>query len=197
MWRDPFLNFCFVILLMIMVTLRHTPGPFDLNKHGGTATAIDLHSGYPAWSGTELMSGLRDAEGFRRARALLDHLWKRAAAVEEWWMDYTAWQWERFNASSPAETDLLEARFHVATAEVFTDPMGKNGRAVRELERAETSINAAQSLAGPKLASELSSIREEIAAAERREQDQQALPTAPFETIKTDLDHLVAMLRSS
>jgi hypothetical protein len=40
-----------------------------------------------------------------------------------------------FRASSPAENDLIEARFHVANAEVFTEAMSENARAIKELAR--------------------------------------------------------------
>ena len=54
----------------------------------------------------------------------------------EWLMEYNTSQWELFRALSPAETDLIEARFHVANAEVFTDGISENDRAIKELDRA-------------------------------------------------------------
>jgi hypothetical protein len=196
MWRDPFLNFCFVVLLMMMFALQHSPGLFGSNRHGGGVADIDLPDSYPETFDAGLTGRSRAPVMFRRTATFFDNLWDRTVVVEEWWMDYTAWQWQRFDASSPAESDLVEARFHVATAEVFTDLMTKNARAIKELARAETSLNAARTSAGAKFALRLSTIRKEIAATETREENQEALSTAPFETIKADLDDLIAMLRS-
>jgi hypothetical protein len=43
----------------------------------------------------------------------------------------------------------------------------------------------------------LNAIKDEISAAEIREQSGPVLATAPFETIKTDLDHLIVAVHDS
>ena len=197
MWRNPFLNSCFLMLLMCVLTLQYSVNVFDAARHGGAAAEIGLSHSTPVPFDAEFTSRLRGAAIFPRAAAFFDNLWERAEVVEEWWMDYTAWQWERLDASGPAETNLLEARFHVVTAEVLTQPTSKSARAIKELGRAETSLEAARRLAGSKLEPQLSSISDEIAAVELREQTEVALSSAPFETIKADLDHLITILRSS
>ena len=100
-------------------------------------------------------------------------------------------------ASSPAESDLLDARFHVANAEVFTEALSKSTRAIRELDRAEISLRAAETLVKPSLARQVKTIDDEITAAETHEQAEDTFSTMPFETIKVHLDHLIAMVRSA
>jgi hypothetical protein len=197
MWRDPFLNFCFVILLITVFAVQHSVTVFGPAVHARAVTDIDLPRSNPLWLGGNFFSRLPAPSPVRRAAAFLDHVWQRSMVFEEWWLDYTASQWELYNASSPAESDLLEARFHVANAEVFTDAMNENTRAMKELARAETSLDAARTIAGPNITRQLSTVSEEIATAELRERSKDALSTVPFEAIKADLDHVIAILRLS
>ncbi len=93
--------------------------------------------------------------------------------IKEWLMEYNTAQWEFFSSSSPAETDLLEARFHVSNAEVFTEAMSENNRAIKELIRAETLLQAVQTLVKPNLAPQLTTIKDEVTAAESLERTKQ------------------------
>ena len=198
MGRNPFLELCFVILLITVLAIQHSVAVFGPTTHGGAVTTHRYPSGsYRLWFDSEFSTRLRAPENFSRAAAFFDDAWQRVMVFEEWWMDYTALQWELFNASSPDETDLLEARFHVANAEVFTDVMSENDRAMKELARAETSLHAARTIAGAHINPQLSTISEEIAAAEIHERTENSFSTIPFETIKADLDRLIEVLRFS
>src|SRR5919108_2663236 len=197
MGRNPFLELCFVILLITVLAIQHSVAVFGPTTHGGAVTYRYPSGSYPLWFDSEFSTRLRAPENFSRAAAFFDDAWQRVMVFEEWWMDYTASQWELFNASSPAETDLLEARFHVANAEVFTDVMSENDRAMKELARAETSLHAARTIAGAHINPQLSTISEEIAAAEIHERTENSFSTIPFETIKADLDRLIEVLRFS
>ncbi|HEY7218326.1 MAG TPA: hypothetical protein VH985_08025 [Candidatus Binatia bacterium] len=112
-------------------------------------------------------------------------------------MEYAASQWEISNASNPAETDLLEARFHVANAEVLSEAMSENDRALKEFARAEISLDAVQTLVAPSLSPRLKTIKDEITAAEMTEREGRIFTTAPFEAIKTNLDHLIESMHRS
>ena len=97
----------------------------------------------------------------------------------------------------PVETDLLDVKFHIANAEVFTEAMRETDRAIKELDRAAISLHDVQTLVKPDLARQLTNISAEITAAEMNEQKGNAIPDAPFETIKADLDHLIRAVRVS
>lgn len=197
MWRYPFLNFCFVILFITLLALQHSAGVFGPATHGRAVAGISLWQRYAYLSDGESLINSAVSGEFGRAAAFLDDTWQRATVFDEWFMEYNTSRWELFRASSPAETDLLEARFHVANAEVFTEVMSENDRAIKELVRAATSLQAVQPLVRNELAPQLTTIRAEITAAELNEQTDAASSTVPFETIKANLDHLIAMVRVS
>lgn len=179
MWRYPFINLCFVVLVITLLAMQHSAGVFGTAARG------------------EFPTRLRAPASFGRAAALLNEAWRHGIVFEEWWMEYNASQWDLFNASSPAETDLLEARFHLANAEVFTEAMSENGRASKELARAQESLEAAQAMVKADRNRRWTTVREEIAAAEITEQTEADFSTVPFETIKADLDRLIEIVRAS
>lgn len=177
MWKYYFVNLCFVILVITVLSLQHSVGVFGPTAHEWTQT----NSG-PAVLG--------------QAASFLQDTWRRGMVIKEWLMESNTSQWELFSTSNPVETDLLEARFHVANAEVFTEAMRANDRAVKELIRAETSIRAVHTLVKRNLAHQLTTITDEITDAETLERTN-AIATIPFETIKSDLDHLIHSVRLS
>jgi len=197
MWRYPFLNLCFVILVITMVALQQSVNVFGPTAHSRAVITSDQSQGYPFTLDGESPRSSAPPADFSRAAAFLNETWQRGKVFNEWLMEYNTSQWERFRASSPAETDLIEARFHVANAEVFTDGISENDRAIKELDRAATSLQAAQTLVKNNLAPQLTTIRAEITAAELNEQTEDASSTVPFETIKANLDHLIEIVRVS
>jgi hypothetical protein len=197
MWRHPILNLCFVIVVITVLNLRHSVSVFGPTAHGWIETDRDAAQGYAYMSDGERPMDLRSAASLSRATSFLQDTWHRGMVIKEWLMEYNTAQWEIFSSSSPAETDLLEARFHVANAEVFTEAMSENERAIKELIRAETSLQAVQTLVKPNLAPQLTTIRDEVTAAEGLERTKATFTRAPFETIKTDLDHLIERVRVS
>jgi hypothetical protein len=112
-------------------------------------------------------------------------------------MEYTAAQWDLFRASTRTETDLIDARFHVANAEVFTDAMHQNERAIKELVRADLLLQDAQSGVQDFMTDRLHSVRAEIKAAEAKERTEDGASTVRFETRKQDLDRLIDRLHAS
>jgi hypothetical protein len=192
MWRYALLNLCFVLLVITLVSIQHSDTVFGPTAHGWRVTGRD----HFVFDG-ESWRRLRVPAEFRRTAAFLNDTWRRGKIFNEWLMEYNASQWEIFRASSPAETDLLDAKFHIANAEVFTEAMSETDRAIKELDHAATSLQAVQTLVKPDLAPQLTNISAEITAAEMKEQKGDAIPSAPFETIKADLDHLIRVVRLS
>ena len=189
MWRYAFLNLCFVLLLITLLSIQHSAAVFGPGR--------DQWERYVFTVDGESARSSRMPAAFRRAAAFLNDTWRRGKFFNEWLMEYKASQWEILRASSPAETDLLDARFHVANAEVFTEAMRETDRAIKELDRAAISLHDVQTLVKPDLARQLTNISAEITAAEMNEQKGNAIPGAPFETIKADLDHLIRAVRVS
>jgi hypothetical protein len=179
MWRNVFVNLCFFALLIGVFAHQHA--------HIIFAPPSEM-------AATESDS---PAAGFAKAAHLVEDFWRRGVLVKEWLMEYKLSQWEILSTRGPAETDLLEARFHVANAELFTAALGESDRAVKELVRAETAVESVQSLVQGKLMPRVTAIRDEIVAMEAGEKSSPIDSAAPFEVIKTDLDHLITLVRSS
>jgi hypothetical protein len=165
MWRYTVLYLCFVFLFVALLAQQHSFSVYGPTAHSDGMT----YSPSPTFgreSDAESPGNLRAPADFSRAMAYLYDMWHRAMVLKEWTIENNAFRWEILRASSPAERDLLDARFHVANAEVFTEAMSKNARAIRELDRAETSLKAAEALVEPGLASQVKTIDDEITAAE-------------------------------
>jgi len=190
MWRYPFINFCFVAAVLIFVAGRHSNHLAAPAAYDETVNA-DRARGYLSGSAPRAPANLN------RAAAFVGDVWHRGMAIKEWLMESKTSEWELFNAASPAENDLLEARFHVANAAVFTEAMRDSKRAVEELFRAETALEAARTVVKAGLVPQLSTIRDEIAAAEMTEKSAEASSHVPFEAIKTDLDRAIERQRLS
>jgi hypothetical protein len=200
MWRYPFFNLCFVIFVITLLSVQHSATVFGPTGHIRRVTRGNHSEG----SGFTLFTldgesprSLSIPAEFSHAAAFLTDIWRRGRVFNEWLMEYNASQWEIFRASSPTETDLLEARFHIANAEVFTDAMSESDRAIKELDRAAISLQEVQTLVKPNLAPQLTTLNAEITAAEMIEKKGAVFSTAPFETIEANLDHLIEVLRVS
>lgn len=184
MWNQSFFNFCFLMLLLTVLTAHQ---PFALLAR---TSGVDLDTDDQISSPIVRPAEVRDAMSF------FEKTWRRAMVMREWLMESNSSQWEIFNAANPAETDLLEARFHVSNAEVLAAAMSENDRAVKELARAENSLETVQALVNRSLAPQLETVENEITAAERSEADL-AFSNVSFETIKTNLDHLIQTVHAS
>jgi len=197
MWRYIVLNLCFVVLVIALLALQHSSSVFGPTAHNKALTNSDTSQTFELASDAQSSGALHAAADLNQALAYLYDMWRRGMVLKEWTIENNAFRWEILRASSPAESDLLDARFHVANAEVFTETMSKRTRASRELDRAETSLKAAEALVEPSLARQVKTIDDEIAAAETRKQTEDTFSTMPFETIKAHLDHVIAMVRSA
>ena len=177
------LNFCF---FMLFITLLATHHPIAINgRLVQTSPWFDADD--------EFSNAVSPPAALSNAVAFMGDTWRRAMVMREWLLDYNMSEWEIFNAADSAENDLLQARFHVGNAEVLTDAMRETDRAVKELARAETALEAVQNLVKSSLSLQLKNVEGEIVAAE---QDND-LSRVPFEKIKANLDHLIQTLRSS
>ncbi|MGE5219921.1 MAG: hypothetical protein ACM3SP_23210 [Chloroflexota bacterium] len=195
MRKDPFLNFCFLMLVLIFFTIQHSASPFAPAEQD-RALSYSENSRRP-WLALDgkAQIGLYMPANLSRAAELLDRTWRRVKIFDEWVIDYNTSRWEIFRASNPAETDLLRARFYVANAEVFTAAVSEKDRAVQELTRATKWLLAAQPLVKPELTHRLKTIQQEIVDAESNERAATTSSAVPFETIKANLDRLIELLR--
>jgi hypothetical protein len=195
MWRHAFVNFCFLLLAMIFLSIQHSTAGFGLAVPRWPLSNTAAPSRAEFGTNREAPIALHAPARFSRAAEWLEQTWQRVKIFDEWLIEYNTSQWEILRASSPVETDLLQARYHVANAEVFTEAMREKSRAIKELNRAADSLQAAEPLVNRRLAPQLASIRRELAAAEST--GLASVSTPPLETIKVDLDRLLMTLRVS
>src|ERR1043165_5361981 len=158
MWNQSFFNFCFLMLLITILTARH---PFNVAR----TSDAELDADEPISS--TMLGPAQVAE----AITFVEKTWRHAMVMREWLLESNSSQWEIFNAANPAETDLLEARFHVSNAEVLAAAMRENDRGATELARAENSLEAVQALVNRSLTPQLKTVESEITAAEQSEAD--------------------------
>jgi hypothetical protein len=189
MWKYSFFNLSFVVLLITLLALQHSIAVFGPRALGDSDSSQGSED-YPS------AASFAPRE-LARAAAFIQDTWRRAMIFREWSMEYAAAQWEISNASSPAESDLLEARFHVANAEVLSEAMSANDRALVELDRAETSLADVQTSVASTLGPRLKIIEDEITAAEITERAGPIFTAAPLEAIKTNLDRLIGSVHGS
>lgn len=98
------------------------------------------------------------------APSRLDALWRRAKALSERSVEYFANGWQQIESGSQLRSNLIEAKLHLAYADIdrFTarQPKQANG----ELMQAQKHLDAALQEATPSQASSLSALRDQVAA---------------------------------
>ncbi len=197
MWRHPAVNLGFLILVLIFFSLQHPATEFGPSAPSRAVTDSGAQQISEWILGGQFPRSLHATEDFNRAADMVKQTWHRVEIFNEWMMEYNTSQWKIYRASSSAETDLLETRYHVANAEVFTEALGEKKRAIKELGRAEQSLQAAQKMVKSYLSPQLTTIQDEIKAEEINEQTAETFSAQPFDAIKANLDHVIESLRLS
>jgi hypothetical protein len=195
MWRLPFLNLCFALLLTTLLTMQHSVWVAEPDS-GYVLVNYDRkqsrsHSVFePGWNDSPPNDPLRISTGF------LGDLWRRSIMMREWMLECETTYWETLRAASGAEADLIEARFHLANAEVFAAAMGDPQKATIELGRAQSYLLLAQPSVKKDALPILATIKEEIGAITRDLETINLENFDRFERLKIDLDHLIETVRS-
>jgi hypothetical protein len=190
----PLLNFFFVLVLITFLALRHSASVFAPAKTRFEPVSNDPYHGRfhaesdPAWSRIRLGSGRGTALGH------LSDLWQRSMIMKEWLLEYQTSYWGNIYAARGAESDLAEARFHVANAEVFGAAMGEKQRAKIELDRADRYLQKAVPLVADNTVPALEAIRNELTAAKTDLETVDPRIQTNDERIKADLDRAIASL---
>jgi hypothetical protein len=194
MWRLPLLNFFFVLVVITFLALQHSASVFAPAETGYESISYDPYETHAralsgqAWNGDPLGGRYRIALGH------LSDLWQRSMIIKEWLLEYQTTYWERIDAARGAENDLVEARFHVANAEVFGAAMGEQQRAKIELDRADHYLQKALPVVGVSTLPALEAIRKELSAAEMDLEMTDPKTQTRDERIKADLDRVINSL---
>ena len=113
MWRFPFLNLTFVILVLTIMTMpKWVPQrqfseddftEFSQSNSQVQSSYLRADSAYPTRVSKSLMGVARH----------FVQVWQRTEMLAEWRIESESAQWEKARASTIVEKELIEARSHV------------------------------------------------------------------------------------
>lgn len=185
MWRQPFINLFFILILITFVALRHSA---SVLAPGGKVDAQSNDN--PGWA--QVDAAVNDTS--KKAIDDLRNLWQRTMIMKEWMVEYQAASWENMLAPRGAASDLLDARFHVANAEVFGAATGEIQKAETELDRADRDLQTALPLVSASLLPAINAIRKELGDAKLQLENLEPGTATADEHIKADLDQAIVSL---
>jgi hypothetical protein len=139
--RLSVLNLLFVLIVITVVALQHSASVFAPGEN-----IIELVNYVPVQSFNSAQ--MRGAS--KTGLDYLGNLWQRAMILKQWMVEYQLTSWETLLAPRGAESDLLEARFHVANAEAYGSATGDMQKAQNELDRADRYLQKALPLVADK-----------------------------------------------
>jgi cellobiose-specific phosphotransferase system component IIA len=114
--------------------------------------------------------------------------------IEEWRLQSKADCWELVRPAGGAKRNLLEARFHVANAEVFAAATGDIHRAHAELDRAGDYLQNALPLVTGNMQSTINAIRNDVIHAKSALETEDTAAKSTDEQIKSELDGAIVAL---
>ena len=188
MWRIPIMNLCFMLVVVTTLALRHSSSVFSLAETAHRSTISDAIS-----EKGELHNPL--GQGLKNSLTDLKELWHRSMILKLWFLESQTTSWARMRAAPGAESDFVEAVFHVANAEVFGAAMGERRRAKIELDSADRYLQDAQTTVASDLLPLINAIRTEITDAKIELDIGYPDPEFRGEQIKTDLHGLIQTLK--
>jgi hypothetical protein len=187
MWRMPIMNLCFLLVLITVLALQHSAAVFAPTETLYEATDDDRGS-QKVQSNPTLTRRLSIAVGY------LSDLAQRSRIIKEWNLEYNTASWERLRAAPGAESDLVDARFHVANAEVFGVATGNKQRAQTELDRADRCLRNALGAVASDMQPTVRAIQTELMDAKAELEMDYSDSDIIDEQIKIDLDWLLHAL---
>jgi hypothetical protein len=191
MWKYLFVNLCFALFLTAIFAARHAASVIEPRGNGYVLANTEAQSNH---TNSVFESSWSDALPGRSIFEDLNGFWQRAMIMRQWILEYETANWGKVHAKSGAEDDLVEARFHVANAEVFGVALVKKQRAKAELDRADRYLQKALPLVAQDMRPVLEAIEKELADAKADLETADPDAEASDEQIKTDLDWAIASL---
>ena len=197
MWRLPFLNLTFIVLVLLIVTMQKWApetqlSEDDFTEFGESTPEIRGHSvraddGYVS----------QISASFTRIADHLAQLWEQGEILAEWPIENNAAQWEKSYASTIAEKELIEARFHVEAAEVYEWSINNRQKTMAELNQAERFLQSARPLIKKPGFATIERVTKELELMKIDTTGAGASRPANYETIKADLDRVIDWVRAA
>jgi hypothetical protein len=121
----------------------------------------------------------------------INGFWYRSESVADRALDHQVAAWEKFQSTGPDSTYLIEAKQHVADAEVYEFTTGDKQKSGTELEKAKSYIEEAVPQVSGKAKSELEQIEKELAEAKTDVGKNQPEQREQYSAIKNTLSSLI------
>ena len=196
MWRFPFLNLTFVILVLTIMTMqrwapRRQPSEDDFTEFSQSNSQVQgsylrADSAYPTRLSKSLMGVARH----------FAQVWQRTEMLAEWRIESESAQWEKARASTIVEKELIEARSHVETAEVYEWVIKNRQKTTVELSRAEGFLEKTRPLIKEPALATVERVTKELDLMKTDVTGEEASRLADYEIIKTDLDRVIDWVRT-
>jgi hypothetical protein len=164
------MNLCFMLVLITILALQRSAAVF---------APVDLEN--------ETVLG----DEFRTVITNLTQLARRSTIIKDWYLENQTSSWERMRLAPAVETDLFEARFHVANAEAVSAATGDTRWIESELDRADGYLQSALKTIANDLRPFVRAIRIELADAKLEIEEDSPDTDIRDEQIKTDMDWLI------
>ena len=187
MWRAPFLNLCFMLALITILILQHSAavvGPIN-SLTGSTEGAPPFQN-----VGDDTSLG----EGLKTFFVYLSDLEQRSRIIKDWYIESQSFSWQTIRLAPGTETDLVEARFHVANAEAVSAATGDTRRSEVELDRADGYLQHALKNISSDLQPFVRAIRIELTDTKAELEKGEPDTDIRDEQIKTDVDWILQAL---
>lgn len=196
MWRFPFLNLTFVILVLTIMTMqrwapRRQPSEDDFTEFSQRNSQVQgsylgADSAYPTRLSQSLMGVARH----------FAQVWQRTEMLAEWRIENESAQWEKARASTIVEKELIEARSHVETAEIYEWVIKNRQKTTVELNRAEGFLEKTRPLIKAPALATIERVTKELDLMKTDTAGEEASRLANYEIIKTDLDRVIDWVRT-
>ena len=183
------MNLCFLLVLITILALQRSAAFFAPSETLYETTG-DERVSQKVQSNPTLTRKLSNAVGY------LSDLAQRSRIIKEWTLDYNTASWDALRAAPGAESDLVDARFHVANAEVFGVATGDKQRARTELDRADRCLRNALEIIASDMQPTLRAIQIELTDAKMEIEMGDPDSDVIDEQIKIDLDWLLHALHN-
>lgn len=123
-------------------------------------------------------------------------VWQRTEMLAEWRIENESAQWEKSRASTIVEKELIEARSHVETAEIYEWVIKNRQKTTAELNRAEGFLEKTRPLIKEPALATVERVTKELDLMKTDTTGEEASRLANYEIIKTDLDRVIDWVRT-
>jgi TPR repeat protein len=125
------------------------------------------------------------------AASAIDGLWEKARALSERSAEYVYTDWEELTVTSKTKINLMEAKLHVAYAQIYQDTTGEVAKVRPEIDEADSYLKKAKQHVDGETEARLVAIRQELKEAKAHLQEKGADVRTRYEKIKAELGDLI------